>query len=88
MNLFGGNIVITNLDDASRQFYFTDLSPSEIVTVDNSLQTVSSSSGLRILSKFGKKFLRLVPGVNRLRIAGNVASIAMTTVLISKKIGG
>jgi phage-related protein len=87
VNTFGGDVSITNLDDSNRVFSFTGVSPNEVLTVNNSLQTISSSTGLRRLSYFNKHFLRLVPGVNRLRIQGNVGSVAMTTQFVVKKIG-
>jgi phage-related protein len=87
-NNIAGEIIITNLSDNSRIFSFSDLQPNEVLTINNSNQTISSSTGLLRLSKFNKKFLRLVPGVNNLKIQGNVASIVMTNQWIAKKIGG
>ncbi len=88
MNAFGGSVTITNASDSSRVFSFTGMSPNEVITVDNNLQTISSSTGLLRLSNFNKHFLRLIPGVNNLRIQGNVSSLAMTTQTVSKKLGG
>lgn len=88
MNTFGGDISIENESDSSRTFSFTSLSAGEVITIDNSLQTMVSSTGLKRLSSFNKNYLRLVPGINRLNISGNVASIAMTTQFVAKKIGG
>lgn len=88
MNSFGGNVSITNLSDSNRISSFTAMSASEILTVNNSLQTIESSTGLKRLSNFNKKFLRLVPGVNRLRIQGNISNFSMTTQTIAKRIGG
>ena len=88
MNNFGGGISIINAEDSNRAFVFTDLQANEILTINCGLQTITSSSGLRRLSNFNKKFLRLVPGVNTLNITGNVASIAMENQWISKKISG
>ena len=88
MNTFDGDISITNLDDSNRVFSFVDLQANEVLTINTGLQTISSSTGLKRLSNSNKKFLRLVPGVNRLRIIGNVTSIAMTNQWIAKKISG
>jgi phage-related protein len=88
MNNLGGDVSITNSSDSSRVFSFTGLSAGEVITVDCSNQTISSSLGLKRLSNFNKKFLRLIPAVNNLRIQGNVANIAMTTQYIAKKLGG
>lgn len=88
MNNFDGDIFITNVTDNNRVFSFEDLSASEILTVNCGLQTIESSTDLKRLSHCNKKFLRLVPGVNTLHIQGNVASIAMTTQFVAKKISG
>lgn len=88
MNNIAGNITITNLDDNNRVSEFTGLFADEVLTVDCGLQTISSSTGLKRLSHFNKKFLRLVPSVNRLRIQGNVASVSMENQWIAKKISG
>lgn len=88
MNNFAGDISITNLDDSNRVSSFVDLQANEVLTINCGLQTISSSSGLRRLSNSNKNFLRLVPGVNRLRIVGNVASVVMTNQWIAKKISG
>ena len=88
MNNFGGNFSITNLSDSSRVFSFTSLQPNEVITIDNNIQVMSSSTGLLRLGNFNKRYLRLLPGVNNLRIQGAVASLQMITQTISKKIGG
>ena len=84
MNNAGGDITITNQSDSNRVFSFTGLFPSEILTVDNSLQQISSSTDLRRMSNFNKKFFRLIPGINTIRFQGNVSSIAMTYQFVAK----
>lgn len=84
INNAGGDVTLTNQSDASRVFSFTDLSPDEVLTVDNSLQQISSSTGLKRISKFNKNFFRLIPGINTIRIQGNISSIAMTYQFVSK----
>ena len=79
-----GDITITNRSDNNRVFSFTGLSPSEILTVDNSLQQISSSTDLKRMSNFNKKFFRLIPGINTIRFKGNVSSIAMTYQFVAK----
>lgn len=88
MNNSGGNVTITNLDDSNRVVSFTGLSPSEILTTSPLYQTMSSSTGLKRLGNSNKKFLRLVPNKNRLRIQGNVSSVVMVNQFVAKKIGG
>lgn len=88
VNNEGGNVSITNLDDENRVMSFTGLQANEILTVSSLYQTIDSSSGLKRMGNFNKKFLRLVPNRNRLRIQGNLSSFVMTNTFIAKKIGG
>ena len=86
-DVFGGDITITNTTDNSRQTIFTGLSANEILTIDNSLQIVTSSTGLRRLSNFNKKFFRLMNGVNNITLSGAIASMKLTYA-DARKIGG
>ena len=88
MNNTDGDVYITNLDDNNRVVSFTNILPNEVLTISPQYQTIQSSTGLKRLANSNKKFLRLVPGRNRLRIQGNVESIQMTNQFIAKKIGG
>jgi len=88
MNNLGGSFTITNINDNNRVSSITGLSGDEVITINSSFQTISSSTGLRRLSNFNKKFLRLVPSLNQLRIQGNVSSVAMTVQYTAKKLGG
>ena len=87
MNEFGGSVTITNSDDSNRVFQFLTMLPLEVITINNGNQTISSSTGLRRLSNFNKNFMRLVPGLNHLRLQGNFSNIQMTTQFVAKKIG-
>lgn len=88
LNNTGDHVKITNESDNNRVFEFLNLAASEVLTVDCGLETITSSTNLLRLSNFNKKFLRLVPGVNRLHIEADVENIAMTTQFIARKIGG
>ena len=88
MNSFGGYITITNSSDTNRVFSIITLSAGEVITIDSSNQTMSSSLGLKRMANFNKKFLRFIPGVNNIRIQGNIASLAITVQTIAKKLGG
>ena len=88
MNNTDGEVSITNLDDNNRVMSFTNVQPNEILTVSPLYQTIESSTGLKRMGNFNKKFLRLVPNRNRLRVQGNVESIVMTNQWVAKKIGG
>jgi phage-related protein len=88
MNNTDGEVSITNLDDNNRIMSFTGVQPNEILTVSPLYQTIESSTGLKRMGNFNKKFLRLVPNKNRLRIQGNVESIVMINQWVAKKISG
>lgn len=88
MNNVAGGFSITNLDDNSRIISFSGLNANEVLTISPKLQTITSSTGLLRLANSNKKFLRLVPGRNRLRVQGNVLSFNMTNNYICKKISG
>jgi len=88
MKTTGGNLSITNTSDSDRAFTFTGLSSSEIVTVNNDLGIVSSSTGSPILSKFNKNFLRLIPGTNVLSVSGTSVQSLSLTYQFLKRIGG
>ena len=83
----GGDISITNTSDNNRVFSFSGLLANEVITIDNSLQIISSNSGLRRLGNFNKNFLRLVSGSNNLLITGAVTQITLEYAE-ARKIGG
>lgn len=60
----GGDVSIINTTDGNREFSITGLSGDEIVSFDNLRKIITSSSGIRRLSNFNKKWIRLVPGRN------------------------
>jgi phage-related protein len=86
MNSFGGDFSIYNAQE-ERSFEFTGLSANETIEIDNDLKTIKSSKSLRRLEKFNKKWFRFVPGLNRLWISGNVASVKFVY-QFARKIGG
>ena len=66
-----GSLSITNKSDASlSKFLISNLSNNEVVTIDNELQIISSSSKDDILSSFNKAWLKLKPGINELSLQG------------------
>lgn len=76
MNAFGDSISIINLTDDSREFTFSDLDPDEVVTVDNDLQIITSSSEENRVNNFSShKWFRLLPGVNKLVLSGGVSML-------------
>lgn len=83
----GNSISITNTNDANRIFSFTAISPLETITVDNDRKIITSSTGLYRLSKFNKKWLRFVPGLNNLTMTGLITNLSITY-QFAKKVGG
>lgn len=87
VDAFGGAFTITNTSDDDRIFSFTGLLSNEVVTVNNSLQIVTSSTGLRRLSLFNKNFFRLVQGLNVLTVDGHIKTLKISYAQ-ARKIGG
>lgn len=85
-NIYGGSVTITNVTDNNRQFIFL-LSPNEVITLNNDLQTVISSVETYPLSHFNKNWLRMLKGNNVFTITGNISSFSITTSPIEVKIG-
>lgn len=66
-----GAISIVNMtDDKTREFAFEGLSPNSIYKVDNELKIIAGS-GNDLLTKFSKKWLRILRGKNHLRVRVN-----------------
>ena len=91
-NDIGTSLALTNNTDNSRKFEFggtgySNISPNETMTVDNYRQTLVSNSGLKRLSRFNKKWFRLLPGVNSLTLVGGLTSFQIKY-KFAKKIGG
>lgn len=83
----GGTITLTNTSDANRVFQFLALQGNEVLTVNNSLQIITSSTGLRRLSNFNKNFFRLKSGRNAITVNGEISSLVISYPL-ARKIGG
>jgi hypothetical protein len=61
--------IVNETDDENRHFTFSGLANNETITVDNEMRFIRSTLGGEKLSKFtSKKWLRLRPGNNTLRI--------------------
>ncbi len=71
-----GKISITNLtDDETREFLFENLNANTRYIVDNELKIIEGD-GNNLLSKFSKKWLRILRGKNKIRVRVNgVATI-------------
>jgi len=87
MNASGGDLSIVNVDDSSREFKFTGLSPYEEITVNNDLEIITSSFDLKRLSKFNKNFFRLKNGYNRLDVTGAITQLNITYQFV-RRLGG
>lgn len=87
MNNFGGDFSIVNMSENDREFYFTNLSANEVITIDCDLQTIDSSTGLLRLGNFNKKWLRFISGMNNMGVYGNIAKLEFHY-RFARKIGG
>jgi len=71
--LTGNSFKLINLTDGGNEFSFTDLQQGEKIYVNNeSKQIISSLPNTYRLGNFNKHWLKLVQGVNRIRIEGDV----------------
>ena len=87
LNSLGSDFTLTNTTDDGREFIFTGLSADEGITVDNSLQTILSTTGLYRLSYFNKNWLRFLPGLNSLHITSAI-SLVEFTYSFARAVGG
>lgn len=69
------SLSIVNLSNGNWETKFTGLSANETIVVDNQLQIITSSLGLRRLGNFNKHWLELLPKMNKLSITGDVENI-------------
>jgi phage-related protein len=83
----GGSIQLVNTSDANRTFVISGLSGNEVITFNNDLQIISSSTGLKRLSTFNKQWFRLVRGKNVINLLANINNISMTY-SFARKVGG
>jgi hypothetical protein len=75
-------------DSITNSMSFTNLTGAGVVyTVDCSRQIISASNGDNIMSKFNKKFFRLVPKMNVINLVGDITQFTMTY-KFARKIGG
>lgn len=63
------DISIVNVTDNNRNFSIMQLSGDEVVQIDNQRKIITSSTTVKRLSSFNKKWFRLLPGVNEV-VAG------------------
>lgn len=87
MGVSGGNFNLFNVSEGNRATSFTGLAANETLTVDNDLNIITSSTGLKRLGNFNKLWFRLIPGKNIINILGNVASITIKY-KVARKLGG
>lgn len=77
-NQFGGQVTLTNLTESNRQTTLVSMQPNEVITIDNELKIITSSTGLKRLSNFNKNWFRFVPNLNTISIVGSISSIDFT----------
>lgn len=74
----GDGIILRNKSYNNREFIWDDLLPNEKIVVDNKNEIISSSTGLRRLKKFNKKFFRMCKGKNEIECEGFITELKMT----------
>ena len=79
----GGGTVVPG---GPRVFQFSNISANETITVDCYKQTITSSTGLKRMANFNRKFFRLIQGNNSLTMVGGISNFTMTY-SFAKKIG-
>ncbi len=62
--------IVNNTDDKTREFAFDGVNSNTLYKVDNELKIITGE-GSDLLSKFSKKWLRILRGKNNLRICVN-----------------
>lgn len=81
MKSSGSYITLINQNDDNREFTFgisgSPLAGEEEISVDNDLQIIESSTGLRRVSHFNKNWFRLVPKMNVVTLEGPVDWISI-----------
>lgn len=74
---YGNTFQITNITDNNSSCGFTNLSPSEILTIDSERAIIKSSTGLLRVGNMTGTMPRLLPGVNIIKIIGSISNITI-----------
>lgn len=74
----GGEAVLQNITDNSRQTRVLSLNPNETVTLTPEPKQILSSTGRSLYSSFNKNFPRFLPGENHFSVTGDVVTLSIT----------
>lgn len=66
-----GTVKITNVSESNRIFEITGLSSGEVLTINNDNKMLISSVASDRIGLFNKKWFRLIPHVNQVKLEGN-----------------
>jgi phage-related protein len=88
MGISGGTLHLINHTENNREFKFTGLTANEVITIDCDRQIIQSSTGLRRLENFNKKWLRFLPGLNEIRVEKSNVKRLVIMYRFARKIGG
>lgn len=83
----GADFALINQSDDNREFAFTGLTGGETITISGETKIVRSSLGANRLGNFNKKFLRLIRGVNIVKVVGDISSLDIT-ITNFRRLGG
>lgn len=81
----GGDVKITNTADG-RETIIKDRRSGEIITMCEETGVVKSSSGIKMIDSFNKKFIRFLPNDNQFTMQ-NVSSVKIKYEIIRKVVG-
>lgn len=72
------DVSIVNITDNHRNFSITQLSGDEVLDIDNGRKIITSSTTIKRLGNFNKKWFRLLPGKNEIAAGFSVGSGTIT----------
>lgn len=80
MNGTGSDFIIKNVTDNNRTMSINNLVAGEVVTIDNDLQIITSSTGDNTLNKIESpiQFFRLLNGLNEVYLFGHIVKVTLT----------
>lgn len=75
----GGDLLLQNITDGNRQTKFTGISaaPHTLTLLPETLEVRSSLSTEPVYDAFNKNFFRLLPGLNRFSVTGDVQKLTL-----------
>lgn len=73
-----GTVSIINKNDKDREMKFENLMQNEVLTIDCNTGQITTNKDLNRLEVCNKKLLRLVGGINKLTLTGDIVNLKIT----------